>query len=67
MREKYTIHTDGLKLFCELRCCCWGVWAVGSVAFGVGGNGRLACGGSGTTIKRCGNAGRDGGPGSSIC
>lgn len=61
------IHTDGLKLFCELRCCCCGVWAVGSDALGVGGNGRLACGGSGTTIKRCGRAGRDGGPGSSIC
>lgn len=27
---------------------------------GVGGNGRFAFGGSGTTIRRCGNAGRDG-------
>lgn len=27
---------------------------------GVGGNGRFAFGGSGTTMSRCGNAGRDG-------
>lgn len=75
--------TIGLNIFWELRCggvcCCGGACAdgvgwMGAGAWpelrGVGGSGRLACwfgGGSGTTINLCGNAGREGGPGSSIC
>lgn len=68
--------TVGLKLFCELRCGCWGNGICGAGCWtpagttaalrGVGGSGRFACGGSGTTISRwCGRAGRDGGPTSS--
>lgn len=61
-------HTIGLNAPCELRCGCCGPgcgWDDDELLRGVGGSGRLACGGSGTTIKRCGSAGRDGGPGSS--